>query len=166
MTAPARPADRAGAITRIAGGGPYEPIVGYSRAVRAGDWIAVSGTTGFDASGQIVGQGQMYVQTRQAIANIASALGRAGASFADVVRTRMFVTDIERFAEVARAHRETFGAAPPASTAVEVRRLVHPDMLVEIEVDAFTPAAAAPAGVASAGSKPRARRVARAQPRG
>jgi enamine deaminase RidA (YjgF/YER057c/UK114 family) len=133
----------AGAIARYAGGGPYEPVVGYSRAVRAGDWVAVSGTTGFDKSGQIVGQGQMYVQARQTIANIASALERAGASFADVVRTRIFVTDMERFAEVARAHRESFGAAPPAATAVEVRRLAHPDMMIEIEVDAFAPALAA-----------------------
>jgi enamine deaminase RidA (YjgF/YER057c/UK114 family) len=126
-------------IKRIASGAPWEPIVGYSRAVRAGDWIAVSGTTSFDESGQIVGKGQMYVQARQAIANIAAALERAGAGLGDVIRTRIFVTDIERFPEIARAHRESFGGAPPAATAVEVRRLVHPDMMIEIEVDAFAP---------------------------
>jgi len=128
------------AIKRIASGAPWEPIFGYARAVRAGDWIAVSGTTSFDSSGQIVGYGQMYVQARQAIANIAAALERAGATLGDVVRTRVFATDLTRFAEIARAHRESFGAAPPASTAVEVRRLVHPDMLVEIEADAYAPA--------------------------
>ena len=128
------------AIKRLAGGAPWEPIFGYSRVVRAGDWIAVSGTTSFDRNGQIVGFGQMYVQTRQAIANITAALERAGATLGDVVRTRIFATDLTRFAAIARAHRERFGAAPPASTVVEVRRLVHPDMLVEIEADAYAPA--------------------------
>jgi enamine deaminase RidA (YjgF/YER057c/UK114 family) len=129
-------------ISRIASGAPWEPIFGYSRAVRAGDWVAVSGTTSFDERGTIVGPGQMYVQARQAISNIATALERAGVSLAHVVRTRIFVTDIARFNEVARAHQESFGANPPASTAVEVRRLVHPDMLVEIEADAFFPSEA------------------------
>jgi enamine deaminase RidA (YjgF/YER057c/UK114 family) len=129
-----------GAIKRLASGAPWEPIFGYARAVRAGDWIAVSGTTSFDSSGQIVGYGQMYVQARQAIANITAALERAGATPRDVVRTRIFATDLTRFAEIARAHCESFGAAPPASTAVEVRRLVHPDMLIEIEADAYAPA--------------------------
>jgi len=128
------------AIARIPSGAPWEPIFGYSRAVKAGDWLAVSGTTSFDESGKIVGYGQMYVQARQAIANIAAALERAGATLGDVVRTRVFATDLRRFEEIARAHRESFGAAPPASTAVEVRRLVHPDMLVEIEADAYAPA--------------------------
>ena len=128
-------------ISRITSGAPWEPIFGYSRAVRAGDWVAVSGTTSFDERGLVVGPGQMYVQARQAIGNIAAALARSGASLADVVRTRVFVTDITRFAEVARAHQERFGANPPASTAVEVRRLVHPDMLVEIEADAYVPLA-------------------------
>jgi enamine deaminase RidA (YjgF/YER057c/UK114 family) len=126
-------------IRRIASGAPWEPIAGYARAVRAGGWIAVSGTTSFDETGKIVGKGQMYVQARQAIANIAAALEHAGVGFGDVVRTRIFVTDLERFEEVARAHRESFGAAPPASTAVEVRRLLHPDMMIEIEADAFAP---------------------------
>ena len=124
-------------ISRIASGAPWEPIFGYSRAVRAGDWIAVSGTTSFDERGLIVGPGQMYVQARQAIDNIAAALGRVGADLSHVVRTRVFVTDISRFGEVARAHQERFGDNPPAATAVEVRRLVHPDMLIEIEADAY-----------------------------
>lgn len=123
-------------INRIASGAPWEPIFGYSRAVKAGGWIAVSGTTSFDASG-IVGKNQMYVQARQAMMNIAAALERSGAALADVVRTRMFVTDIARFGEVARAHHAFFGANPPASTLVEVRRLIHPDMLIEIEADAY-----------------------------
>jgi len=84
----------------------------------------------------------MYVQARQAIENIASALARAGADLSHVVRTRVFVTDLSRFGEVARAHQERFGANPPASSAVEVRRLVHPDMLVEIEADAYVVSAA------------------------
>lgn len=124
-------------ISRIASGAPWEPIFGYSRAVRAGDWIAVSGTTSFDERGLIVGPGQMYVQARQSINNIAAALERIGADLSHVVRTRVFVTDISRFDEVARAHRERFGDNPPAATAVEVRRLVHPDMLIEIEADAY-----------------------------
>ncbi len=130
-------------ISRIASGAPWEPIFGYTRAVKAGGWLAVSGTTGFDENGLIVGRNQMYVQARQAIANIAMALERAGMTLADVVRTRVFVTDMERFSEVARAHLEAFGANPPASTVVEVRRLVNPDMMIEIEADAFREAAGA-----------------------
>jgi enamine deaminase RidA (YjgF/YER057c/UK114 family) len=126
-------------ISRIASGAPWEPIFGYSRSVRAGDWIAVSGTTSFDERGLVVGPGQMYVQARQAINNIAAALERAGSDLSQVVRTRVFVTDLSRFGEVARAHQESFGSNPPASTAVEVRRLVHPDMMVEIEADAYSP---------------------------
>jgi enamine deaminase RidA (YjgF/YER057c/UK114 family) len=126
-----------GEITRIASGGLWEPIFGYSRAVAAGGWVMVAGTTGFDEHGTLAGVGQMYVQARQAIMNIAMALERAGSSLGNVVRTRVFVTDITRLNEVARAHKESFGANPPASTVVEVRRLAHPDMLVEIEADAF-----------------------------
>jgi enamine deaminase RidA (YjgF/YER057c/UK114 family) len=126
-----------GEITRIASGGLWEPIFGYSRAVVAGGWVMVAGTTGFDEHGRLAGVGQMYVQARQAIANIATALERAGSNVGNVVRTRVFVTDITRLNEVARAHKESFGANPPASTVVEVRRLAHPDMLVEIEADAF-----------------------------
>jgi enamine deaminase RidA (YjgF/YER057c/UK114 family) len=133
-------------ISRIASGAPWEPIFGYSRAVKAGGWLAVSGTTGFDENGLIVGRNQMYVQARQAIANIAMALERAGMTLAEVVRTRVFVTDMERFGEVARAHLEAFGANPPASTVVEVRRLVNPDMMIEIEADAYREVAVAAAG--------------------
>ena len=125
------------AISRISSNAPWEPVVAYSRAVRAGDFVAVSGTTAFDEHGLIVGAGQMYVQARQALANIRSALERANVSMRDVVRTRMFVTDISRFAEAARAHREVFADSPPATSMVEVRRLVHPDMLIEIEADAY-----------------------------
>jgi len=105
---------------------------------KAGEWLAVSGTTSFDSDGKIVGHGHMYSQSRQAIANIAAALERAGATLGDVVRTRVYATDLMRFAEIARAHREIFEAAPPASTVVEERPLVHPDMLVESEAAAYT----------------------------
>jgi len=124
-------------IARISSGAPWEPIFGYTRAVKAGGWLMVSGTTAIDESGRIVGRNQMYVQARQAIANISAALDRAGMTLADVVRTRVFVTDMGRFNEVARAHLEAFGEDPPASTVVEVRRLVNPDMLIEIEADAI-----------------------------
>jgi enamine deaminase RidA (YjgF/YER057c/UK114 family) len=125
-------------IARISSGAPWEPIFGYSRAVKAGGWLAVSGTTSFDEAGRIVGRDQMYVQARQALVNIAAALERCGMSLADVVRTRVFVTDMQRFAEVARAHLEAFGNHPPASTVVEIRRLVNPDMMIEIEADAYS----------------------------
>jgi enamine deaminase RidA (YjgF/YER057c/UK114 family) len=124
-------------VVRISTGAPWEPVAGYSRAVKAGDWVVVSGTTATDERGALVGIGQMYVQARQAIANIGAALSRVGLGLRDVVRTRMFVTDISRFDQVARAHCEAFGEAPPATTMVEVRRLVNPDMLIEIEADAF-----------------------------
>ena len=125
------------AITRIATNTPWEPIVGYSRLVRAGDIVAVSGTTATDNRGLIVGPGQMYVQARQALMNISAALQRAGLGMHQVIRTRMFVTDMERFAEAARAHKEFFADSPPAATMVEVRRLAHRDMLIEIEADAY-----------------------------
>lgn len=139
-------------IRRMASGAPWEPLFGYSRAVSAGPWTVVSGTTSFDEQGLIVGKNQMYVQARQALINIETALRRAGLTLADVIRTRVFVTDISRFREVARAHRERFGANPPASTAVEVRRLVHPDMLIEIEADAWaeSPALSESAAIAAA----------------
>ncbi len=142
------------AISRISSNAPWEPVVGYSRLVRAGDFVAVSGTTATDEHGLIVGAGQMYVQARQALANIRAALERAGVSLHEVVRTRMFVTDIGRYAEAARAHREFFADSPPATTMVEVRRLVHPDMLIEIEADAY---AAMPPSSASR-AKPKATR--------
>jgi enamine deaminase RidA (YjgF/YER057c/UK114 family) len=129
-------------IVRISSSAPWEPIFGYSRAVRAGEWVAVSGSTGLDEHGRLVGRGQMYVQARQAIGNIATALGRLGLGLERVVRTRVYVTELDRFGDVARAHQEMFGAAPPASTVVQVVRLVHPDMLVEIEADAYAGPAA------------------------
>jgi enamine deaminase RidA (YjgF/YER057c/UK114 family) len=140
------------AISRISTNTPWEPIVGYSRLVRAGDLVAVSGTTATDERGVIVGAGQMYVQARQALENIRVALDRAGLAMHQVIRTRIFVTDMTRFADVARAHKEFFADSPPASTVVEVRRLANPDMMIEIEADAY----AGSANSQNAIAKPRA----------
>jgi enamine deaminase RidA (YjgF/YER057c/UK114 family) len=120
----------------ISSGSPYEPVFGYSRAVRMGNQVFVSGTVAWGDDGKVTGEGDMYAQARQAIRNIEKALAQAGASLADVVRTRTFVTDVSRFEEVARAHGEAFGDVRPAATVVEVKALVYAVMLVEIEADA------------------------------
>ena len=121
----------------ISSGTPWEPIVGYSRAVRVGNHIWVSGTTATDNEGHLVGKGDAYGQTRQAIANIGRALAQAGARLEDIVRTRIYVTDIAQWEAIGRAHGEAFAAIRPATAMIEVSRLIDADMLVEIEADAF-----------------------------
>ena len=115
----------------------WEPVVGYSRAVRVGAHVAVTGTTATGDDGGIVGRGDAYAQTVQTLRNVGRALAALGAGFEHVVRTRMFVTDISRWQEIGRAHAEVFGTIRPATTMVEVSRLIDPDMLVEIEADAI-----------------------------
>lgn len=120
-------------------GTPWEPKFGYSRAVRAGDMIHVSGTTATNEEGQLVGAGDAYQQAVQTLSNIEKALNHFNAKLTDVVRTRVYITNIEDFENISKAHSERFGDIRPASTLVEVTRLVDPDMLVEIEAAAYFP---------------------------
>ena len=123
----------------ISSGGPWEDVIGYSRAVRVGNIVAVSGTTAAEPNGAIFGGDNGYLQARRCLESIAHSLEEAGARVEHVVRTRMFVTDISRWEEFGRAHGEFFGQVKPAATMVQVARLIDPAMLIEIEADAVIP---------------------------
>lgn len=123
-------------IRRLSSGAPWEPVIGYSRVVVAGPLVFVAGTTG-TVDGRVVGEGSPYAQARQAFRNVGTALASAGAALSDVVQTRIFVTDIARWEEVARAHREVFGDARPVTAMVGVAALIDPAMLVEVEAVAY-----------------------------
>lgn len=128
------------AVRRIASGAPWEPLIGYSRVVVAGPMIFVAGTTG-TVDGRVVGPGDAYAQTIQAFRNVETALASAGAGLADVVQTQLFVTDITRWEEVGRAHRELFGDVRPVTAMVGVSALIDPEMLVEVQAVAYHPGA-------------------------
>jgi enamine deaminase RidA (YjgF/YER057c/UK114 family) len=125
-------------VRRIASGAPWEPMIGYSRVVVAGPLIFVAGTTG-TVDGRVVGVGDAYAQTMQAFRNVETALGSAGARLADVVQTQLFVTDIGRWEEVGRAHRELFGDVRPVTAMVGVSALIDPEMLIEVQAIAYKP---------------------------